>query len=91
MQLLNLPGLNHTTKVVFTLMQPLAGCGYDLYTDRSELALELLKINTTLTSTVMTNRKNMPLAVKQKRKRAKGESKTFKKGIPYFPEYKLHP
>ena len=46
-QLLDRSGINHTTKVVLTLMQPLSNLGHDLYTDRfytsPELALELEK------------------------------------------------
>lgn len=65
-------------------MQPLANMGYDLYTDRfytsPALALELAAIQTTFTGTAMANRKNMPQAVKQKRKRQKGDVKTYKKG-----------
>ena len=49
--------------------------GYDLYTDRfytsPTLALELAAIKTTLTGTAMANRKDMPQALKQKRKRVK--------------------
>jgi hypothetical protein len=79
-QLLTRPGLNHTTNVVLTLMNPLANLGYDLYTDRfytsPVLASELLHISTTLTGTVMTNRKNMPNAVKSK-KQKKGEVDTY--------------
>ena len=33
-ELITRPGLNHTTKVVLTLMDPLCDLGYDLYTDR---------------------------------------------------------
>ena len=40
---------NHTTNVVLTLVNPLVGLGYDLYTDRfyasPALASELLKLN----------------------------------------------
>ena len=58
-ELINRRELNHTTKVVLTLMQPLAHRGYNLYTDRfytsPALALELADINTTLTGTSMTN------------------------------------
>ena len=83
-QLFDRPGLNHTTKVVLTLMAPLAGRGYDLYTDRfytsPQLALELGTIDTTLTGTAMSNRKNMPLAVKQKWKQSKGDVKTLHEG-----------
>ena len=65
-------------------MAPLAGRGYDLFTDRfytsPELALELSKIDTTLTGTAMANRKNLPLAVKEKRKRTRGDIKTCQKG-----------
>ena len=75
-------GLNHTTSVVLTLMSPLAGLGYDLYTDRyytsPDLAEELLQIHTTLTGTVMCNRKHMPVAVKGKKQR-RGDIDTYKK------------
>ena len=72
-QLIMRPGLNHTTAVVLTLIDPLKNLGYDLYTDRFYtsplLAEELLQIRTTLTGTVMSNRKNMPAAVKKTSKR----------------------
>ena len=74
---------NHTTNVVLTLMNPLAGLGYDLYTDRFYtsplLASELLKVNTTLTGTVMCNRRDMPAAAKVK-KQKKGDMDTYSKG-----------
>ena len=83
-ELINRPDLNHTTKVVLTLMEPIANMGYDLYTDRfytsPTLALELAAIKTTLTGTAMANRKEMPQALKQKRKRKKGEVNTYHKG-----------
>ena len=64
-------------------MDPLKGLGYNLYTDRfytsRALAEELLKIKTTITGTVMTNRKNMPAACKSK-KQKKGDVGTYKKG-----------
>ena len=78
-----IPGKNHTTNVIMTLMEPLANMGYDLYTDRfytsPEVATELLQICTTITGTVQTNRRNMPAAVvgaKQK----KGDVATYRKG-----------
>ena len=82
-QLMARAGLNHTTNVVLTLMRPLANHGYDLYTDRfytsPVLADELLQIGTTLTGTVMCNRKNMPAAVKVN-KQKRGDVATFHKG-----------
>ncbi len=82
-QLLTQPGLNHTTNVVCTLMDPLKDLGYDLYTDRfytsPMLATELLDMSTTLTGTVMCNRKNMPAATKNK-KQKKGDVDTYCKG-----------
>ena len=82
-QLITKPGLNHTTNVVLTLMHPLSDLGYDLYTDRfytsPMLATELLQMHTTLTGTVMCNRKNMPAAVKSK-KQKKGDVDTYSKG-----------
>ena len=79
-QLIMRPGLNHTTAVVLTLIDPLKNLGYDLYTDRFYtsplLAEELLQIRTTLTGTVMSNRKNMPAAVK-KNKQKKGDVATY--------------
>ena len=62
-QLITAPALNHTTKVVLTLISPLANMGYDLYTIL-QLATELLRIGTTLTGTVMVNKKDMPAATK---------------------------
>ena len=82
-QLTTKPGMNHTTNVVLTLMDPLKDLGYDLFTDRfytsPMLANELLLIGTTLTGTVMTNRKNMPAATQHK-KQKKGDVDTYCKG-----------
>lgn len=75
---------NHTTNVVLTLMDPLTGRGYDLYTDRFYtsplLACQLLPLHTTLTGTVMCNRKDLPVAVKKGKKQKKGEIDTYAKG-----------
>jgi len=83
-QLLPRPDLNHTTRAVLTVVQPLFNQGYDLYTDRFYtspiLAEELEKVGTTLTGTVMSNRKDMPYAVRQKRRRVRGEVHTYHKG-----------
>ena len=82
-QLIVKAGLNHTTNVVLTLMNPLRGLGHDLYTDRFYtspiLAEELLNIQTTLTGTVMCNRKQMPAAVRS-RKQKRGDVDTYCKG-----------
>ena len=62
-----IPGKNHKTNIVMTLMEPLSNMGYDLYVDRfctsPELATELLRIGSTITGTVMSNRRNMPAKV----------------------------
>ena len=84
-QLITVPGLNHTTNVVLTLISPLANMGYDLYTDRfytsPQLATELLRVGTTLTGTVMVNKKNMPAATKSSgRKPRKGDVSTYQRG-----------
>ena len=84
-QLITAAGLNHTTRVILTAMTPLANMGYDLYTDRFYtspiVADELLKINTTVTGTVMVNKKNMLAATKSKRpKPKKGDVSTYHKG-----------
>ena len=72
-QLTDLPRYNHTTRVVLTLINPLAHQGYDLFVDRfyssPELALALLSQGITVTGTVMQNRRNMPVAVRGKQKR----------------------
>ena len=82
-QLLTKPGLNHTTNVVLTFVHPLRDLGYDLYTDRfytsPMLASELLHIHTSLTGTVMCNRKNMPHAAKSK-KQNRGDVDTYCNG-----------
>ena len=82
-QLVDRPTLNHTTKVVLTLVEPLANLGYDVYTDRfytsPALALALAEVNTTLTGTVMRNKKDLPLAVKCIG-RTRGQTNTYKKG-----------
>ena len=76
-------GLNHTTNVVLTLVNPLANLSYDLYTDRfytsPVLAEDLLKVRTTLTGTVTSNGKNMSAAVKSNRQK-KGDVATYCKG-----------
>lgn len=66
-------------------MEPLANMGYDLYTDRfytsPQLADELLRVGTTLTGTVMVNKRNMPAATKLSgRKPKKGNVSTYRKG-----------
>ena len=90
-KLIDRPDLNHTTGVVLTLMEQLTNMGYDLYTDRlytsPTLALELAAINTTLTSTAMANRKDMPEALKQKIKRKKGEVNSYQKGNMVVTEW----
>ena len=77
------PGLNHTTRVVLTLIQPVCNMGYDVYTDRFYtsplLVRELCKLGITLTGTVMANRRDMPLAVRAKGKRKRGDTKTYRK------------
>lgn len=64
---------NQTTNVVLTLINPLVGLGCDFYTlwfYTSPLkAFELLKLNTTLTGTVMCNGKEMAAAKKGKKSR----------------------
>ena len=81
--LVSRPGLNHTTRVVLTLVQPVCNMGYDLYTDRFYtsplLARELANLGITLTGTVMANRKDMPLAVRAMGKRKRGATKTYRK------------
>ena len=52
--LVSCPGLNHTTRVVLTLIQPVCNMGYDVYTDRFYsplLARELCKLGITMTGT----------------------------------------
>ena len=77
-QLQQIPGLNHTTNVVLTLMAPLANKGYDLYTDRyytsPQLARKLLEISTTISGTVMVNKRSMPAATKEKSKKKRERS-----------------
>ena len=55
--LVSSPGLNHTTRFVLTLVQPVCNMGNDLYTDRLYtsplLARELSNLGITLTGTVM--------------------------------------
>ena len=62
-----------------------------MYTDRfyssPTLALELAAIKTIFTGIVMTNRKGMPEAVKQKRRRQKGDVSTYKKGSMVITEW----
>ena len=78
-----IPGKNHTTNVVMTLMEPLSNMGYDLYVDRSytspELATELLRIGSTITGTVMSNRRNMPAKVQETRQK-RGDVAAYRGG-----------
>ena len=71
---------NHTINVVLSLMDPLAGRGYDLYPDRFStsplLARQLLLVKTTLTGTMLGNRKEMPAAA-TKSKQKKGDVNTY--------------
>ena len=79
--LVSRPGLKHTTRVLLTLVQPVWNMGYELYTDRYDasllLARELSNLGITLTGTVMANRNDMPLAVRAKGKRKRGDTKTY--------------
>ena len=83
-KLVHIPGLNQTTNVVLTLMAPLANKGYDLYTDRyytsPQLARQLLEIGTTITETMMVNRRGMPAATKAKYKGKKGDVSSYTNG-----------
>ena len=80
-KIVHIRGLNHTTNVVLTLMAPLANKGYDLYTDSyytsPQLARQLLEIGTTITGTVMVNKRGMPAATKAKYKGKKGDVSSF--------------
>ena len=82
--LIHIPGLNHTTNVVLTLMAPLANKDYDLYTDRyytsHQLARQLFEISTTITGTVMVNKRGMPAATKAKYKGKKGDVSSYTNG-----------
>ena len=59
-------------------MAPLANKGYDLYTDRyytsPQLARTLLEISTTISGTVMVNKRGMPAATKEKSKKKRERS-----------------
>ena len=83
-KIIHIPGLNHTTNVVVTLMVPLASKGYDLYTDRYytslQLARQLLEIGTTITGTVMVIKRGMPAATKAKYKGKKGDVGSYTNG-----------
>ena len=85
------PDLNHSTRAVLSLVQPIVNSGYDIYTDRSYtspiLAIELTKLGTTLTGTVMPNRKDMPLAVKSKNKCRKGDIKSYHRSNTFVVEW----
>ena len=65
-------------------MAPLANKGYDLYTDRyytsPQLARQLLEIGTTITGTVMVNKRGMPAATKAKYKGKKGDVSSYTNG-----------
>ena len=80
--LIDRPELQHTVKVVLTLVHHLRDKGYDLYTDRFYtspcLADELTKLGITLTGTIMSNKKGLPLKVKQKIKQKKGDVSSFR-------------
>ena len=57
--------------------------GYNLYVDRfytsPELATELLRIGTTITGTVMSNRRNMPAKVRETRQK-RGDVAAYRRG-----------
>ena len=57
--------------------------GYDLYVDRfytsPELATELLRIGSTITGTVMSNRRNMPAKVRETRQK-RGDVAAYRGG-----------
>ena len=78
-----IPGKNHTTNVVMTLMEPLSNMGYNLYVDHfytsPELATELLRIGTTITGTVISNRRNMPAKVRETQQK-RGDVAAYRHG-----------
>ena len=65
-------------------MAPLANKGYDLYTNHyyssPQLARQFLEIGTTITGTVMVNKRGMPAATKAKSKGKKGDVSTYTNG-----------
>ena len=73
-------GLTHD--VVMSLISPLLGKGYHVFTDNfytsPALCQSLLDTDTDMTGTVRANRKNLPVAMKNKVQ--KGEVRYFKKG-----------
>ena len=76
--------LLHTTRVVCTLTQPLAGKGHAVYCDRfytsPELALELEKQGTLVTGTLTINRRGLPKAIKGCASLSRGSTRAFKSG-----------
>lgn len=81
-ELINTPGYGKTEQVVLTLMDGLMGWGHHLFTDRFYTSVPLLQKlgseNTSMTGTIVKNRRFLPPAVKKGLKMEKGETKAFK-------------
>ena len=73
-----------TVRVVMTLIEPFHHQGYDLYLDRfcssPLLSTELSKVGITVTSTVQSNRRGLPMEVSAKRKEPRGIARAARCG-----------
>ena len=93
-ELIQIPSLSHSTRVVLTLVEPLHRLGYHVITDRfyssPELAMELEQRGLAFTGTVQVNRRGMPLAVKSTldRQMQRGEVKAYRAGKPLVVQWK---
>ena len=73
---------SHTVKVVTTLTNHLRDKGYDLYIDRFYtsplLADALQQMVITLTGTVLSNKRGLPVEIKTKQKIPKGTTESYR-------------
>ena len=80
--LIDKPEWSHTVKVVVSLIEHLKDKGYDLYTDRFYtspiLADSPQQMNITLTGTIMSNKRGLPLQLKTKNKMSKGSIESYR-------------
>ena len=87
--------LAYTTRVIFTLVEPLQGLGYHVITDRfyssPELAKQLEQRGLIFTGRVQVNQRRMPLAVKSKtsdRQLQRGEVRAYRDGKAMVLQWK---
>ena len=89
-ELIDQTDFSHTVRVVMTLVSHPGNKGYDLYTDRfytsPALAVELQRVGITLTGTIQSNKRGLPMELKQKpktpkkQKMPKGSVESYRSG-----------